>query len=53
MHRYDNIRKVDMTDTSSTAPKERFRKVVKLAAAHTNFKHTGYGKQVKTVLLPC
>jgi hypothetical protein len=53
MYCYDNIRKDDMTDTASTAPQEGFRKLVKLAAAHTNFKHKGYGKQVKTLLLPC
>ncbi len=43
----------DLTDTASTAPKEGFRILVKLAAAHTNFKHTGYSKQVKTLLLLC
>ncbi len=33
MYCYDNIRKDAMTDTASTAPKEGFRKLVKLAQA--------------------
>jgi len=53
MYCYDNISKDDMTDTASTAPREGLKKLVKLAAAHTNFKHTSYGKQVNTLFLPC